>query len=371
MNEPSLPQSVQPGVTTAPPPAAAKPDKSKVARIIVWIIAVIAVVGLVAYFYLPGFFEEETDDAYVEGHVVSISPKVPAYAAKLHIDDNTRVNAGDLLVELDPRDYVAAADIARANLNEARDRLAEAQKAVVVAQANAGEAKAELGVAQANAILAQADLKRFHAVSDSRAVSSERIDRAQAAADGTRAAVEAAEMKVRATASTLELNVAQTATAESAAEQASAVLDQAQLNLSYVKIFAPVSGTVASKGVEEGNYVQPGDQLFSIVPNDLYIVANYKETQLKRMRPGQEAVIHVDAFPGADLRGHIDSFQRGTGSRFALLPPENATGNFVKVVQRIPVKIILDEPATNLPYLSAGMSVEAKVYFHRRDDGRN
>jgi membrane fusion protein, multidrug efflux system len=226
-------------------------------------------------------------------------------------------------------------------------------------------------VTQASADLAAKDLQRLRAVSDSRAVSGERLDQAQSAADGTQAQVNAAKMKVTSTAAELELVQAQVKAAESSVEQARALLDQAELNLSYTKIVAPISGTIASKDIEPGNYVEPGQLVFSIVPEDLYVIANYKETQLQRMRPGQSVVVRVDAFPNVKLYGHVDSIQRGTGARFALLPPENATGNFVKVVQRVPVKIVFDQSTTNLPYLSPGMSVETKVYFHRNDSGTN
>lgn len=329
------------------------------------LLAILIAIGISLYFYLPGFYEEETDDAYVEGHVVSEMPKLPAYVVTLHFDDNTRVNAGDLLVELDPRDYLVASNVARANLAVAESTLLEARSEVLVASANASDAKANVELAQANATLAVADLKRFRAVSDTRAVSSERLDTAQAAADGAQATLDAAKAKAIATASLVEVAHAKVKTAEDSVEQSRALLARAELDLSYTKMFAPISGTIANKNVEPGNYVQPGQLLFSIVPEELYVIANYKETQLKRMRPGQEVIVRVDAFPDVKLRGHVDSLQRGTGSRFALLPPENATGNFVKVVQRMPVKIIFDKPEEALPYLSPGMSVETKLYFSK------
>jgi membrane fusion protein, multidrug efflux system len=329
------------------------------------ILAVLVVLAITSYFFLPSLYEEETDDAYVEAHVVSEMPKVPAYVLTLHFDDNTRVAAGELLVELDPRDYLANSNVARANLEVAESTLLEVRSEVLVATANASDAKANVELAQANATLAAADSKRFRAVSDSRAVSSERLDTAQANADGAQATLDAAKAKALATASLVEVAQSKVKTAEDSVDQSRAVLARAELDLSYTKIFAPVSGTIANKNIEPGNYVQTGQLLFSIVPEDLYVIANYKETQLKRMRPGQKAVVHVDAFPNVRLRGHVDSIQRGSGSRFALLPPENATGNFVKVVQRIPVKIVFDRLDQALPYLSPGMSVETRVYFSK------
>jgi membrane fusion protein, multidrug efflux system len=329
------------------------------------ILALIVVLVIASYVFLRGLYEEETDDAYVEAHVVSEMPKLPAYVSALHFDDNTRVNAGDLLVELDPRDYLVNSNVARANLAVAESALIEARSQVSVADANAAEAMAVVELVRANATLAAADLKRFRAVSDSRAVSSERLDTAQANADGTQAKLDAAKARVVATASQVEVAQSKVKTAGDSVDQSRTLLARAELDLSYTKMFAPVSGAIANKNVEPGNYVQPGQLLFSIVPEDLYVIANYKETQLERMRPGQKVIVRVDALPNIKLRGHVDSIQRGSGSRFALLPPENATGNFVKVVQRIPVKIILDNADEALPYLSPGMSVETKVYFSK------
>jgi membrane fusion protein (multidrug efflux system) len=236
---------------------------------------------------------------------------------------------------------------------------------VGIADADAAQARAELTVARANATLAEANLKRLRSVSDARAISSERLDTGVAAADATRATVTAAETRVRSASVDAELARSQVKTAAAALAQAQAALDQAQLNLSYTKITAIETGTIANKLVEEGNYVQPGQTLLSIVPVAPYVVANFKETQLERMRPGQAAQVRVDAYPHLKLKGHVDSLQRGTGSVFALLPPENATGNFVKVVQRVPVKIVFDDPGEAIKWISPGMSVEAEVTVAR------
>ena len=352
-----------PAQTPAQAPPARPSFREFLAKYGIGILAVLIVLLITLYFYLPGFYEQETDDAYVEAHIVSIMPKLPAYASVLHIDDNTRVNAGDLLLELDAHDYLVESNIDWQALKVAESKLAEARSAVLVAKANADEATANVGLAQSGATLAAIDLKRLLAVSDSRAVSSEKLDTAQAAADGTQASLQAAKMKAASTATQVELAQSAAKTGGDLVEQARALLDRAKLDLVYTKIWAPVSGVVTSKNVEAGDYVQPGQLLFSIVPDDLYVISNYKETQLKRMRPGQKAVVRVDAFPNVRLRGHIESIQRGTGSRFALLPPENATGNFIKVVQRVPVKIVFDHPDEVLPYLAPGMSVETRVYF--------
>ncbi len=347
----------------AHPPAASAPA-SKLPMAI-GAAAVIFLVVVAAYFVISGWYSESTDDAYVQAHLTTVTAKVPAYVLTLHVDDNAAVKAGELLVELDPRDYAVQVDVARANLEAAQGRRKEADTRVGIADADAAQARAELEVARANAVLAEANLKRLRAVSDARAVSSERVDTATAAAEATRATVTAAQTKVRSSLAAADLARAQVRTSEASVAQAQAALDQAQLNLSYTKITAVLSGTIANKTVEEGNYVQPGQTLFSIVPEAPYVIANFKETQLERIRPGQSVTVRVDAFPRLRLKAHVESLQRGTGSVFALLPPENATGNFVKVVQRVPVKILFDDPQVALKWISPGMSAEAQVRVAR------
>jgi membrane fusion protein (multidrug efflux system) len=329
-------------------------------------LALIVLMAVAAYFLVPRLYEKQTDDAYVDAHLVSIIPKVPAYVQSLHVDDNNKVAAGDLLVELDPRDYAVQVELARANVATAEGKLAEASNQVLVADANIGRQQAELEVARANAKLATVNLARLQSVSDVRAVSSQRVDEGKAAADGTRASVTAAQVKVDAAKAQARLARAQVQTAQASIAQAHAMLAQATLNLSYTKIYAPQPGSIANKSVEPGNFVQPGQTLLSIVPDKIYVIANYKETQLTQVRPGQSVTIFVDAFPDLRLHGHVDSIQRGTGSQFALLPPENATGNFVKVVQRVPVKIEFDNPGEALKWISPGMSVETAIFVRER-----
>jgi membrane fusion protein, multidrug efflux system len=356
-----------PNAAPTPSPSASKPSASQppLSKLSVRIGAgaLIAFVLVAAYFVIPGLYSEYTDDAYVTAHLTTVTAKVPAYVQTLHVDDNARVKAGELLVELDPRDYVNAMHLAQANLLAAEDSRKEADNRVGIADADVAQARAELDVARANSVLAVANLKRLLAVSDARAVSSERVDTGHAAADSTAAAVTAAQTKVRSALASADLARVEVSTATAAVAQAQAALDQANLNLSYTRITAVEDGSIANKTVEDGNYVQPGQMLLSLVPTTLYVIANFKETQLDRIRPGQPATVHVDAFPALRLKGHVDSLQRGTGSVFALLPPENATGNFVKVVQRVPVKILFDDPREALKWISPGMSVEAEVRF--------
>jgi len=352
---------VQKPATTPPsaiaPAAPPLPDNRR--WLILGLLVLIVLLAIAAYFLVPDLYEKQTDDAYVDAHLVSVIPKVPAYVQTLHVNDNSKVTAGDLLVELDPRDYVVQVDLARANVAAAVGKLEEARNQVAVADANIGQQKAELDVVRANAKLAVANLARLQSVSDVRAVSSERVDEGKAAADGTRASVTAAQVKVDASQAQATLARSQVKTAEASVAQAQAMLAQATLNLSYTKIYATESGSVANKSVEQGNFVQPGQTLLSVVPDKLYVIANYKETQLTHVRPGQPVTVLVDAFPDLRLRGHVDSIQAGSGTAFSLLPAENATGNYVKIVQRVPVKIVFDEQPDVL--LGPGMSVVPTV----------
>jgi membrane fusion protein (multidrug efflux system) len=356
----SAPNPIPLSTAPTPHPAAATAPASKI-PVATAAAAVLALIVTAAYFIVPSWYSESTDDAYVQAHLTTVTAKVPAYVQTLQVDDNAMVKTGELLVELDPRDYAVQVDVTHANLEAAQGRRREADTRVGIADADAAQARAELEVARANAVLAEANLRRLHAVSDARAVSTERVDTAAAAAQATRATVTAAQTKVRSSLASADLARAQLRTAEASVAQAQAALDQAQLNLSYTKIAAVVSGTIANKTVEVGNYVQPGQTLFAIVPIAPYVIANFKETQLERIHPGQIATVRVDAYPHLKLTGHVDSLQRGTGSVFALLPPENATGNFVKVVQRVPVKIVFDDPGEAIKSIAPGMSVETQV----------
>lgn len=355
-----------PAVTPPAPPPAAPPPKANRRPLIFGVLGLIVLLLIALYFILPGVYAKETDDAYVDAHVMSVISKLPAYAQTLHVDDNSKVTAGELLVELDPRDYVVQLAQAQANLADATDKLQDARNQIPIADAEIARQHAQLDVANANAKLAQINLGRLQSVSDVRAVSSQRVDEGTAAAAATRATVVSAQVAIQAAEAQATLTRSQAKTAEAAVAQALATVDQAKLNLSYTKIYATESGSVASKSVEAGNYVQPGQLLLSVVPDKLYIIANYKETQLTHVRPGQAVSIRVDAFPQLRLRGHVDSIQRGTGSRFALLPPENATGNFVKVVQRVPVKIVFDDTDEALRYIAPGMSVETRVFIREQ-----
>jgi membrane fusion protein (multidrug efflux system) len=314
-----------------------------------------------AYMAVPQRYIERTDDAYVQADTVSVVPKVAGYVTSLHVTDNSRFKANDLLVEIDPRDFEVAVKIAEANLQSAQ--AAKANVLEQLAQQNHMVAAAEATITSDRAMLqySQQQFDRYNDLARSGAGTEQRqqeavsdVGQKTATLDHDLAALAAAQAEVR----VLQSRGKQ-ADANILLQQAE--LDQARLNLSYTKIFARADGSVANKTVQVGNFVQPGQTLFAAVPTEAYIIANFKETQLEHMRVGQRVRAHIDALPNRDINGHVDSFQRGTGSNFALLPPENATGNFVKVVQRIPVKIVLDGPAEALLAISPGMSVEPTV----------
>ena len=348
-----------------PPPAAGNPPaKAKHRRPFLLALGAMVLLGAGVYggkAFVHARHHESTDDAFVEGHVVQVSPKVAAHVIAVRFDDNQEVKQGQTLVELDPRDYAVAVEVAEANLLAARGRLAQAEAQGVVARAGADQARAEIASAEATSENAAADLRRNQDLNRQRVIDRREFDASNAQAKGAAASLEAVRQRAAGARAQIALAEAQVQAARAEATQGEAGVRQARLNLGYCTITAPADGRVARKNVEPGNYAQPGQALLAVVQHDVWVVANFKETQLTDMRPGQPVELRVDAFPGRPLRGHVESLQLGTGARFSLLPPENATGNYVKVVQRNPTKIIFDEPADTLQKLAPGMSVEPEV----------
>jgi membrane fusion protein (multidrug efflux system) len=330
-----------------------------------YVIAAVIALGLIAaaVFYYVKFIEpyEETDDAFIESYVTFISPRVAGPVVKLRVTDNQLVKAGDVLLEIDPRDYQMLVDQAKADLAAAGSRVQQAEAQIMVDQAKADQQQAAVAAAQAIADRAEADRARYEAV-QSQAVSRSQFDQAKTQASSSVAEVEVARNQAKAAVAQVELDRAEVQTARAAVQQVQTRLDQAQLQLSYTTVVAPRDGRVTRRTVEQGAYLQTGEALLALVPDERWVVANFKETQLERMRPGQSVMIHIDAYPQRAFKGKVDSLQAGSGARFSLLPPENAVGNYVKVVQRVPVKIIFDEPI-NLSELdiAPGLSVVPKV----------
>ena len=329
--------------------------------VVILVIILLAVIAATTVsFIVYGGNLQSTSDAYIEGRVVRISPRVSGPVMHLYVDDNTPVKAGDTLLEIDPADYQAKVDQAAAALAAAKSSVEQAKAAVLSADAAVGEAQAALSAAQTDANRAKSDYRRYAAMGTD-GVSEQQLETSKDSADAANDQVDAAAKKLAA--ANAQLNVAHTnvGTAESGVAAAEAELHFAQLQLEYTKVLAPETGRVTNRNVEAGDFVSAGQPLLSIVPNDIWVIANFKEVQLRRMQVGQPVAIRVDAFPDLNLRAQVQSLQAGTGSRFQLLPPENATGNWVKVVQRLPVKIAFNSQQPGLDRLAQGMSVEATV----------
>ncbi len=421
---------------------------AKVAGILVVVVCVI--IGL--YYYVYSLSHESTDDAFIDGHIVQVSPSVSGHILKVYIQDNQQVKVGDLLAEIDPSDYLvalsqasagwqafiaqkngakvnadmtkitsvaqteeasAAVQSARANvkslqaqMNASRNKLEESNDQVTTAMANAEAAKADVVATEAQSVQAEADAKRSEQLLKDGVISLQDKEHSVTAAQSAKAQLDATRKRAvsaeaqavqtvaaqkeavdnlhqlesqyqqsqsdleRALGSFKETNVAPQKQGVSQSildtmlggmDYLKAGVEKAELYLSYTKIYAPINGRITRKAVEVGDFVQVGQTLLAIVPSEVWVTANFRETQLTHMRPGQSVDIRVDAYPGKIFKGHIDSIQSGTGSRFSLLPPENATGNYVKVVQRVPVKIVFDEPPDSKYVLAPGMSVTPEV----------
>ena len=272
------------------------------------ILSLVAVLGLFVlgcWIFVMASGSESTDDAFIDGHVVAISPKVSGHVASVYVSDNAMVKRGQLLFEIDDRDYVVRANLARAELQAALAELKQAGQ----------------------------DVERYRDLLAKKDISRQQFERA-----------------------TLRLD-----TAQAKLSGAKSHLEQAELDLSYTKVRAPEDGQVAKKAVEPGAYVQGGQTLLAIVPPERWVTANFKETQMAHIRPGEKVSLSVDAYPGKVFHGHVDSIQQGTGARFSLLPAENATGNYIKVTQRVPVKIVIDDSSSPEKPLALGMSVVPQV----------
>jgi membrane fusion protein (multidrug efflux system) len=364
-----------------PAPPAASGNGRRLAKLnsplFIWPAA--AVLAALLFAGLDYFFDalthESTDDAFITGHLVSIAPRISGQVAAVYVLDNQLVKSNDPLVGIDPSDYATmlAQKQAAQNSKESNFKAAVAgfklmQVKVGTAEATARESRADADAAAATAAKARADFARAQALRTNGTISAQEFDQAKAAADEAGASFNSAKQKAGADESKVSEADAQmeAAKAESDAvfsqlNQSKTEVDSANLNLSYTKIFAPGDGRVTRKQVEVGDYLQAGQQIMSLVPAEVWVVANFKESQLKKMTPGQPATVAIDALGGRKFRAHVDSVQAGSGAAFSLLPPENATGNFVKVVQRVPVKIVFDEPLPADHTIGPGLSVTPSV----------
>ncbi|MEZ5429294.1 MAG: efflux RND transporter periplasmic adaptor subunit [Pyrinomonadaceae bacterium] len=450
--EPEVAESSAPAEKAASEPGTKIKNRSRLPFLIIASIILIgSIVGVIYWLNVRNY--ESTDDAFIEGDITQVSPKVSAYVRKIYFDSNQKVHKGDLLVELDPKDYEAKLEQAEAQLKAAlaqkdqsraqvaltratteasqtqarsgleaaknnveqtrasaeakQAQIRQAENAVKTAEANLAQTKTQVPQARANLDLAQKECDRRLVLFNNGDISKQSLDQATTALQSAQAQYNAAQKQVLAAQSKVReaqsnvsvarnnyrqslaqieltrsqvgqsvgqledadaaperLGVSQTQmqTADAAIAQAEAAVHQAELELSYTKIYAPEDGVITRRTIEEGQLVQVGTPLMALSQSDdVWVIANFKETQLELMRVGQPVDIEIDAYPSEEFHGHIESFQAGTGSRFSLLPSENATGNYVKVVQRIPVKIVFDEKPDNLHLLAPGMSVEPSV----------
>jgi len=387
-----------------PAPAETKPSNNRARGFFAenpkakWVLLAVGIVALIGVAIMWSYYStrESTDDAQVDGHLGPVSARVSGTAIRVLVDDNQMVQAGTLLAELDPKDYEVAVQRARADLAEAQanaaaagvnvpltsttssSQLTSANAGVGAAQKDIGAAKAKVQEAQANYTKASADLKRMEELVQKDEISRQQYDASVAAAASAKATLDAAISSeaaaeghaIQANAAASGANVvpeqirmtrSKAASANAQVEKYKAMLDQAELNLQYTQIKSPVTGMVSKRSIEPGQVVQAGQPMFAIVDlGDIYVTANFKETQLKNMKIGQRVKIRVDAY-GRNYDGTVDSIGGATGSRFSLLPPENATGNYVKVVQRIPVRIRIDKGQDENHLLRPGMSVVPTV----------
>lgn len=332
------------------------------------ILVVLGIVAAAGYHMWSTRGQEETDDATIEAHIIPIAPKVAGYVIDLAVKDNQHVKKGDVILKIDPRDYKVAVLQAQADLASAQARLIAGQhnhaNTSVSAPSNLASAQSQVALAEAEWKNASVTMKRLQSLDDS-ARSRQSLDDSIAAERTARSRYDDAQAKLKAASTapdTIAASEAEVTELAAAVDKSKASLESAQNNLNDTVVYAPEDGRVTRRTVEQGAYLQPGQQLMSLVGDDFWVVANFKETQLDNMKPGQSVEIAIDAAKGKTYRGKVDSIQYGTGSRFSMFPAENATGNFVKIVQRVPVKILFDERPGAEMAIGPGMSVVPTVF---------
>ncbi|MFC2252283.1 HlyD family secretion protein [Labrys portucalensis] len=364
------PAETIPGIELANEPSLPVASKAtRKARPMRWLllagVAVAAMAGAGHYgwdYWTVGRFLVATDDAYVKADSTTIAPKVSGYIASVLVNDNQPVKAGEVLARIDDRDFRVALEQAKAQVAAAKATIANKQAALVAEQAEIDAAQATVTVDLANQTFAEQEDKRYAELAQKGFGSVQNAQQAASRIAAARAAVTRDTAVLARATKQLDVNRAELTQAEAALAGAEATQDQAELNLSYTNLLAPIDGFVGNRTLRVGQYVQAGTQLMAVVPSrEAYIVANYKETQLTDVQAGQPVEVEVDTFPGQIFKGHVDSLSPASGQEFALLPPDNATGNFTKVVQRIPVKIVLDEASAPSVVLRPGMSVYPSI----------
>lgn len=318
------------------------PEETKKKKIPLWVIitAVVAAIAATAVFIINGMKYQSTDDAYVEAHMVQVAPKVAGQITELYIQDNQKINEGDIVAKIDDEDYII-------KFNQADAEYKKALATQKVALANLSAANSEIE-------LAETDLKRYEKLYQSGAASKQTLDNARTKLDAVKARYKNADEAV--------LSKGESTVADANLKVLKSKRDKAELDLKNTKVVAPQDGTVTNKRAEKGTYAVTGSPLFVLVPDEVWVVANFKENQVGKMKEGQPVEIKIDAYPNKVFKGKIDSIQSASGAKSSLFPPENAVGSFVKIVQRIPVKIVFDEEINPEEYnIVAGMSVVPKV----------
>ena len=323
-------------------------------------VVLLVVGGGVAYWSSARHYQN-TDDAFIDAHISQVSAQISGRVIRLLVDDNQVVKAGQELVTIDPRDAQVRLDQMLGQRDQAAAQLEQARATLPIRQADLDQAGANIRVSQADRMQSQRDLSRYTAINP-RAISAQTIDQARASNSSTQAKLEAVRHAEAGMRAQLAAARTQVDAAAAALRTAESNVDNARLQLSYTHVTAPANGRIARRTVEVGNYVNQGQSLLAVVQPNCWVTANLKESQLSRLRPGQPVSVTVDAFDEHPLAAHVDSLQSGTGSVFSSLPAENATGNYVKIVQRLPVKIVFDDPdACIKTALAPGMSVEPRI----------
>jgi membrane fusion protein (multidrug efflux system) len=347
-----------------------RPSLKRIAVAAILVLALAAGSYFAFHWWTVGRFFVSTDDAYVGADTATIAAKIPGYVTAVVVDNNQHVRTGDVIARIDEGDYRLAVEAARGKVDTQQATVERIGKQIAAQEAAVEQAKAQIAVAEAGATRAILELKRQQALATRDFASRQTLEQAQASSDQAKASVRSAEaVRQSASASVDVLRVQQEEAARTLEEYRTA-LAKAERDLSFAVIRAPFEGVVGNRAVQTGDYVQPGQRLLSLVPLDgVYVDANFKETQVAELKPGQTALVTVDALPGRDIRGSVLSFAPASGSVFSLLPPDNATGNFTKIVQRLPVRIRIPTDVAREGVLKPGMSVEVSIDTRRAPDG--
>ncbi|TWB47304.1 HlyD family secretion protein [Nitrospirillum viridazoti] len=340
--------------------------KKSSVKVLAGAVAAIALLGGAAvggnYYWKTGRFLESTDDAYVQADYTTVAPKVSGYIAEVLVEDNQPVKAGQVLARIDDRDFRTALDQAKADVATAEADIRNIQAQRTQQQAVVAQAQAALAADQANLTFARQDRDRYRDLMKTGFGTVQRAQQTEAAVTDKASTLQRDQAALVAAQKQVDVLATAEAKAATVLDRAQAIARQAELNLSYTTIAAPIDGTVGARTLRVGQLVQAGTQLMAVVPlSQVYVLANFKETQLTEVRPGQPVQVTVDSFPGTTLKGRVDSLSPASGTSFALLPPDNATGNFTKIVQRIPIKIVLDEGQPLAGLLRPGMSAEPVI----------